>query len=116
MIQMFCKAPHTPSCILPGTYACSSNSPPPQHNEGGPDIASFFEHKKKLALSDTESEGQGGPPPAKKTRTNGEGQKVTTTNLEEVVGDRTMVTEEATSSLAEPSRERLGNGLHFNTH
>ena len=114
---MFCKAPHTPSCILPGTYVCSSNSPPPQHNEGGPDIASFFEHKKKkLALSDTESEGQGGPPPAKKTRTNGEGQKVTTTNLEEVVGDRTMVTEEATSSLAEPSRERLGNGLHFNTH
>ena len=107
MMQRFCKAP---SYVLPGTYACSSNSPPPQ---GGPDIASFFEHKKKLALSDPESEG---PPPVKKTRTNGEGQKVTTTNLEEVVGDQRMVTEEATSSLAEPSTERLGNGHHFNTH
>ena len=108
MMQRFCKAP---SYVLPGTYACSSNSPPPQ---GGLDIASFFEHKKKkLALSDPESEG---PPPVKKTRTNGEGQKVTTTNLEEVVGDQRMVTEEATSSLAEPSTERLGNGHHFNTH
>ena len=111
MMQRFCKAPHTPSCVLPGTYrACTSNSPQPQHNEGGPDIASFFEHKKKkLALSDPESEGQGGPPPAKKTRTDREGQKVTTTNLEEEGGGRAMVTDEATSSLAEPSRERLGS-------
>ena len=99
--------------VLFGTYACSSNSPLPQHNEGGADITSFFEQKKKqLASSDTESERQEGPPPAKKTRTDGERQKATNSKEE----DQTMVTEEATSFSAEPSRERLGVGQHLNTH